>query len=346
MSTQAYLDIIGAPIADRLDLFLRTAQRLGAPLANVEKDFWVCWTLNALYHRLPSDGPRLLFKGGTSLSKAFGLINRFSEDIYVTVFRDDLGQGVSPGELAGLSNRLRKAALEAIADACRTYITGDMMTALGEILASDTKDEGRIEIDEKDESGQTLLVWYPRVDTEETGYIQAAVRIESGAKSALDPNTPKTITPYIADELATINLAVADVTTINAERTFWDKIVILQGLRRWFERRGVVRQEGQRISRHYYDLHQIASTELGEAALSNTELGADCVLHARTFFNRPDYDLASAVPGLFALQPTGDMLDALSRDYDNTKAMIFGETPGFDDIVDSIIMIEQRLNRR
>ncbi len=77
MSTAGFQTIISASVADRSDLFLSTANRLGAPLINVEKDFWVCWTLNALYHRLPAGGPRLFFKGGTSLSKAYGLINRF-----------------------------------------------------------------------------------------------------------------------------------------------------------------------------------------------------------------------------------------------------------------------------
>jgi hypothetical protein len=60
MSADAYREVITAPSRDRLDLFLAAANRLGAPIGNVEKDFWVCWTLNTLYHRLTPDGPRLL----------------------------------------------------------------------------------------------------------------------------------------------------------------------------------------------------------------------------------------------------------------------------------------------
>lgn len=71
MSTDAYRRIIAAPPRDRLDLFLATANRIGAPVGNVEKDFWVCWTLNALYHERAEGEPRLLFKGGTSLSKGY-----------------------------------------------------------------------------------------------------------------------------------------------------------------------------------------------------------------------------------------------------------------------------------
>ena len=344
MSTDAFQTIISADPADRADLFLTTARRLGAPLINIEKDFWVCWTLNTLYNRLPDKGPRLLFKGGTSLSKAYGLIDRFSEDIDVTVFRDDLGHPASTAELAALSNKKRKAALDAIAADCSRYITTDLQTAVSEALAADTRGQGRVEVDGADPSAQTLLVWYPRVDASETGYVKAAVKIESGAKSALDPNRPHTVKPYIDDDIEALDLSVADVTTIHAERTFWDKIVIAHGLRSWFDRRGELRQDGQRISRHYYDLHSLLGTEPGGNALADLDLGTDCIDHARTFFNRPDYDLASATHGSFSLRPTGEMTDRLARDYENTKAMIFCEAPDFDDILNSIGRIEDALN--
>ena len=344
MTTEAFTELIRAKPTDRADLFLTTAQRLGAPLINIEKDFWVCWTLNTLYHRLPKKRPRLLFKGGTSLSKAYGLIDRFSEDIDITVFRDDLGHPGTTAELAALSNKKRKAALDAIAADCSCYITTDLRAAIAEALDADTQREGRVEIDEADPSGQTLLVWYPRVDATKTGYVQAAVKIESGAKSALDPNLPLTIAPYVDDDVEPLDLSVQDVTTIHAERTFWDKIVIVHGLRSWFERRGELRQDGQRISRHYYDLHSLLGSDVGAAALADLALGADCVEHARTFFNRPDFDLAAAATGTFSLRPIGDMIDRLTRDYDNTRAMIFGSAPDFDKILLSIGQIEDRLN--
>jgi predicted nucleotidyltransferase component of viral defense system len=138
VSADDYAKIIASPPRDRQDLFLTTANRLGAPVGNIEKDFWVCWTLDALYHRLPNGGPRLLFKGGTSLSKAFGLIERFSEDIDVTVFRDDLGQAASVEELEVLSNKKRRAKLDAIRDACRAYITGPLRDSLAILVADVT----------------------------------------------------------------------------------------------------------------------------------------------------------------------------------------------------------------
>lgn len=344
MSVEAYRQIIAAPAQDRRDLFLATANRIGAPVGNVEKDFWVCWTLNALYHERAAGEPRLLFKGGTSLSKGYGLIQRFSEDIDVTVFRDDLEEPASVEELEALSNKKRRAKLDAIRNACRAYITGPLREFLANRLADVTNGAGRVEVDEADPDGQTLLLWYPEVEPRDGAYVRPAIRLESGAKSALDPNGPLTITPYVAEEAAGIDLAVPDVTTIEATRTFWDKVVIAHGLRRWYERRGELRQEGQRVSRHYYDLHCLLQSEAGKAALSDLGLGADCVRHARMFFDRPDYDLVSAVPGGFAITPIARMVDALARDYENTTAMIFGVPPSFDDILKSARQIEDALN--
>ncbi len=91
--------LLDADESDRRDLFAAAAMRLGTTMQNIEKDFWVCWALDALFNGLEHGGPRLLFKGGTSLSKGFGLIARFSEDIDITVFRDDLGASASVEDL-------------------------------------------------------------------------------------------------------------------------------------------------------------------------------------------------------------------------------------------------------
>ena len=344
MTTAAYSELIAARPRDRLDLFLATANRLGAPVGNVEKDFWVCWTLNALYRERSAEGPRLLFKGGTSLSKAYGLIERFSEDIDITVFREDLDQPVSVEELESLSRKKRQARLDMIRDACRTYITGPLREFLDAQLADATAGAGRIEIDHSDPDGQTLLVWYPEVEPRDEAYVQPAVRIEAGAKSALDPHRLVTIQPYIAEDAAGLDLTTDKVTTIDATRIFWDKVVIMHGLRRWYERRGLLRQEGQRVSRHYYDLHCLLLSDVGEAALADRILGTDCVHHARMFFDRTDYDLSSALPGTFAIAPTGAMVRALENDYANTTAMIFGGAPSFEEILASISEVERILN--
>jgi hypothetical protein len=345
LSQQDYAKFIGAPLKDRSDLFLTTANRLGTPIGNVEKDFWVCWTLDALYNGLPAGQPRMLFKGGTSLSKGYGLIKRFSEDIDVTIFRDDLDQPASVAELEALSGKQRQKKLDAIRDACQAYITGPFREALSELVADATSGKGRIEVDKNDPDGQTLLFWYPEVEPRNGAYVQPAVKIESGAKSALDPHKELTISPYIAADLPDLRFDAQGVTTIDAERTFWDKIVILHGQRRWFENRREMRGGGQRVSRHYYDLHELMGSEVGIRAVADKALGADCVEHAKMFFNRAPLDLNLAQAPTFALTPNEAMRESLERDYAAMSGMIFGEVPSFDDILTTVAKVEALINK-
>ena len=342
----AYDEILRAEAQTRSGLFAATAQRLGTTPQNVEKDFWVCWTLDALFNGL-GDGPRLLFKGGTSLSKAFGLIQRFSEDIDVTVFRDDLGIPASVENLAALSGKKRSAALDAIKEACEVYINGPLAERLATICAKTCARTGlgqdalTVKADAHDR--QTLLLGYPSV-TPTDAYIAKSVKIESGAKSALDPYSVRTITPYVDADVPRFDLVVPGITVVDAERTFWDKVVILHGLRRWYDIRGLLRGNGQRISRHYYDLFRMLQSDSGKAATKDAALGADCVAHARMFFNRPDFDLASAQPPTFALCPDGAMVDDLRQDYRAMSVMIFGEPPEFDAVIEAIAALEAELN--
>ncbi len=190
----AFETVIAASDAERRDLFLSTAARLGTAVQNVEKDFWVCWMLDALFNGLEAGGPRLLFKGGTSLSKAFGLISRFSEDIDITVFRDDLGQAAEAAELEGLSGKQRRIRLDAIRTACQAFIKGPMIEQLEKRVASVMRANSfRLELDPDDTDGQSVLLWYPAVTARPGDYIRSAVKIEAGAKSALDPHTSATV---------------------------------------------------------------------------------------------------------------------------------------------------------
>jgi hypothetical protein len=280
------------------------------------------------------------------------LISRFSEDIDVTVFRDDLGQGVTVEELEAMTGKKRRAKLDAIRDSCRVYINDHLHPELQKILvraldaAGMSPDAAHLETDRDDPDGQTLFLWYPSVTGAlDDGYVRPAVRIESGAKSALDPHRASTIVPYIADDLGEADFSTPGITTVHADRTLWDKVVILHGLRNWFESRGEVRQEGQRITRHYYDLHRLVESPLREHALKHLELAIDCSRHGRMFFNRPDFRLQDAVPGQFALTPPHGMLAALRRDYERMAGMIFGPVPDFDLVIRSIESFEAAANQ-
>lgn len=345
-----YERIISSRPEDRRDLFITSAEKMGTNVDNVEKDFWVCWMIDVLFNGLSEEHPRLLFKGGTSLSKAFGLISRFSEDIDITVFRDDLGVPSSIEELEQLSGKKRRLRLDTIKASCQEYIDERLLPEL-RVIAQKTFANSGVEytddclsLDPDDQDHQSILFRYPSVMTDPETYVRRTVKIESGAKSALDPNRPSVITPYVSDSVKQYDLSVPKVTTVLAERTFWDKTVILHGQRRWFERRGVLRQQGQRVSRHYYDLYCLLNSASADESIANQELGQDCARHAMMFFNSPDYDLASAAPGSFAIVPTEGMFEELRRDYDRMAGMIFGEIPPFEGILAALEGFQNRLN--
>jgi hypothetical protein len=152
------------------------------------------------------------------------------------------------------------------------------------------------------------------------------------------------VTPYVAADLGDIDLRVTGITTVKAERTFWDKVIILHGVRSWHERRGELRHGGQRVSRHYYDVFRLLQSPIGTAIRTDRRLALDCARHARVFFNSPDLDLDHATPGTFAIAPTQPMFDALRRDYTAMTGMIFGDVPPFDDVVAAVREFEAHIN--
>ena len=350
MMNPGFSEFLAADARDRRDVFLGAAARLGTPEQNIEKDFWVCWTLDALFNGLAAGSPRLLFKGGTSLSKAYGLISRFSEDIDVTVYRDDLGHAVSPVELEGLSRKKREVKLDAIKDACRDYIRNSLYRELGGLVQNALRETGidddvsGVALDGEDPDGQSLLFWYPSVTAGADSYIRPAVKIESGAKSAYEPHRALSILPYIAADVPRISFDVAGITTVIAERTFWDKVVILHGVRSWFNKRGVLRYQGQRVSRHYYDVHRMLRSRTMADAIRDRALAGDCVRHARMFFGSPDLGLDTAVHGTFTLMPSEGMTANPRRDYDRMAGMIIGTVPRFDAVMRSIQELENQVN--
>jgi len=285
----------------------------------------------------------LLFKGGTSLSKGFGLIPRFSEDIDITVFRADLGQEVDPAVLEALSGKQRRIRLDAIREAAQAYIGGPLMEQL-RACAEQVLDPTafRLELDPDDNDQQTLLLWYPP-SSEPDSYIRSAVKIEAGAKSALDPHRPVTVKPYV-DDLLDDDLSVPNVVTVEPERTFWDKMIIIHGLRQWHERRAVLRHGGQRVSRHYYDAYQLMQAPAAKAWLDNRALAADCARHARLFFGSPDLGLDTAAHGTFTLLPPPPMLDALRSDYRAMAGMVFGDVPPLDAVIARLAEVEKHVN--
>jgi len=158
MDTFAHL-----PASERRNYFEQTAARLGVSPQIIEKDYWVCWTLKQLF-TLPEFGPNLIFKGGTSLSKVFKIIERFSEDIDVSMERGFLGFGGDNEPEAGGSNKEKQRRIEALKAACHLKIKADLLPALTEAIHSKIlrAEKWQLLPDDSDSDGQTLLFEYPQ----------------------------------------------------------------------------------------------------------------------------------------------------------------------------------------
>ena len=340
-----YENFLAFPTREREKAFGKAAERLGTPPANVEKDFWVCLVLNALYNRLPDGHPRLMFRGGTSLSKAFGLIRRFSEDVDLTVYRGDLGfADQRDPTIADISNTKRKALFEELRAACSAYVLGDLKDALAESL-DEIAPGCRVAADEDDVTEQTLLVHYPSLYPERgDDYVLPRVKLEGGARSALTPSRPCSVAPYIADDLPAHELQVDGIDTILPERTFLDKLLVLHGLHCGYREADRLPRAHSRVSRHYYDFAVIAGTATGQAALADRALLDDVRGHSMIAFRQAWKRLDEAAPGTVRLEPQPELRAVLEQDYAAMQGMMLGEPPDFGWIAEQIRAAEAALN--
>ena len=334
------------PEQDRRDVFEAAASRLDTLPSYVEKDFWVCLVLDVLFNRRPDGHPNLLFKGGTSLSKAFGLIERFSEDIDLVVFRDGLGFEGERDPTAGgdLSNKKRTALFKELRAACSGYVRGDLRTALSSRIDEIT--EGcDVRPDDADVDGQTLLIEYPTLyPSRAVPYVAPRVKVEAGARSALDPSQDCAVTPYIADELPELSFDVGGIRVIAPQRTYWEKLLILHGAHCGYRDGRRLPADRGRISRHYYDVAMITATEIGQSALGDVDLLDSVRNHDLVAFRQTWKRFEEAVPGLLHVVPQGELRTVIERDYAAMQDMILGDVPDFAWVMDQLQRAEAVIN--
>ena len=328
---------------DRRDVFHTAAGRLDTLASYVEKDFWVCIVLDALFNGRPEDQPRVLFKGGTSLSKGFGLIRRFSEDIDVVVSREDLGfeKERDPTHTEGLSNRERRALFEDLRSACTEYICGGLADSLGSILG----EHCRVVQDADDEGQQTLLIEYPSLfSASETDYVRPRVKLECGARSALEPSTVVSVGAYIEDEVPELISGVDGIHMIVPERTFLEKLLILHGVYCGYRDERRLPADRHRISRHYYDVAMMSETEVGMNAVADSGLLEDVRRHNLVAFRQAWKRFEEAVPGMIGVVPQNELGRAVEKDYRAMRDMILGEVPEYEWIMDRLKRVDALFN--
>ena len=315
--------------AQRRELFQETAARMGMTPAIAEKDFWVCWTLGRLFEQ-PDLARLLMFKGGTSLSKVFHLIERFSEDIDLILnWRVVAGEDPLAERSKGRQARLN----DAINQEAQGYIAGQLMEAVQAAIAPVCS------CVMADDDPHAINVLYPAAFSD--AYLRPEVRLEIGPLAAWLPHDVYPIRPYAADAFPQLfTRAQATVNAIRSERTFWEKATILHHE----AHRPETSPQPARYSRHYYDMALMAQSPVKDAALADLDLLEDVVAFKQRFYPRGWANYEQAKPGTFRLAPTGHVIDSVRRDYVNMRTMIFGRYPAFDEIMAVLQGLEGEVN--
>jgi predicted nucleotidyltransferase component of viral defense system len=334
--------VVKMSAADRRLACVQAEERLGLQAASIEKDFWVCWTLRELAG-LPELGEHLTFKGGTSLSKAWKLIDRFSEDIDLVVDRNTLGFGGDDSPERAASNNQRRKRLDGLIEACRDWVQERLQPALAERIAERVPGPHSVKPDPDDEDGQCLLFEYPGAFREaEAGYVRPVVKIELGARSDDWPSARHSFAPYLAEALPDI---VPDATvsfrTLAAERTFWEKAMLLHEE----TYRPADKPRTIRMARHYYDLWCLIIRGVAERAAVEEELFKRVAEHRQAFFRWSWVDYDTLRRGTLRLLPPEGQVAAWRHDYEAMAgSMFFGKVPTFEDVLKIVGEFERRFN--
>lgn len=342
---------------DRLAFIREAAARRDVTEPIIEKDFWVCWTLRRLMET-PVLADNLTFKGGTSLSKAYGIIERFSEDIDFTIRRDAprIVETLSPME-DGISNKERGRRTKALKAAAQSYVRDIAMPELAKAIEQSlgTTEGWSILVDDEDHDAQTILFQYPKVlnygggfgaggfgvgafGEGEYGYIKPRIKLEFGARGDTEPSEIRSISPYLAQEYpAELPDAEVNVATLSVERTFWEKVTILHAL-----------HHGTKLlpemSRHYYDTMMLAAKGIDDVAMKAPSLLASVVLNKSLMFTDNKASYHTAALGSLCLVPTDELRARLADDYAAMAEMFTTAPPSFAKLMAEIEALEAKLN--
>jgi hypothetical protein len=293
---------------DRREALDVAAARSGRPPHLLEKDVWVVWALDVLFQS--SFGKHLVFKGGTSLSKAFQIIRRFSEDIDITwdiraLAPELVGEGTEP---LPQNPSQEKRWTKEIRKRLPLQIAEQIVPAIHAALAAQNLEADLLQ------EGERLYIRYPAL-TVGTGYVRPEILLEFGARSTGEPSDVRTVVADAAEFLPGLVFPIASPRTMRPERTFWEKSTAMHV----YCAQGAFRG-GNRFARHWHDITRLDAAGFVDAAIQDLELGRAVARHKAVFFQEKAadgsiIDYASAVSGQLQLIPSGEALRILETDY-------------------------------
>lgn len=324
--------IANESIENRQALFRNSAVKMGVREAIVEKDFWVCFLLELLFHRSPY-ADHLCLKGGTSLSKGYKVIDRFSEDIDLILDWRLLGYSQKE-PWKPRSNTKQEIFDEEMNGKTETYLADVFMPGLERLTKEYVEEPIQFSIRN---DRQTVRLAYPNLFQD--SYVVQEIRLEIGALAAWTPLEEIAIQPYAADYYPdAFRRPETVIRMVQAKRTFWEKATILH--------REASRTDSAlpaRYSRHYYDLYKLSRTRVKQQAFEDLNLLAEVARFKDKFYHCGWAHYEDATPGRMKLVPSGETTALLEKDYDLMQRMIFGEHVAFDEIMEGLQSLEAEL---
>jgi predicted nucleotidyltransferase component of viral defense system len=313
------------------------AKKLKIVPPSVEKDVWVTAVLRALF-ALPY-AEHLSFKGGTSLSKCYNLIERFSEDIDIAVYRDYLGYG---GKLSKtqINDKLRRAACSFVREILQLDVAKqlenqgislDLFSVKVNITPVTTTDPEIIEVHYKSRYN-------------ELNYLKPVVKIEVSGRSMNEPLRKVALQSFIDKEFPDASFADSafDTNSVVPERTFLEKICLLH--EEFAKPQEFMRSE--RMSRHLYDLVKLNDAGIAENALKHKDLYNSIVEHRRVFVSLKGFDYDTLAPKTVKIVPPESIINLWKVDYETMQeTMIYGNSLPFNKLIDKIKQLNEKINQ-
>jgi hypothetical protein len=316
-------------------IFRNTANKMNVNEAIIEKDFWIVLMLDYLFNK-SIFRKAFAFKGGTSLSKGYSLIRRFSEDVDLIVDWTVFGipENEPYEERSNTQQSMYNLEINKKAGAfIKNTLLSDIKIGLRDLLGYDVD----LEYDKSEEN--IIIFKYPRLYSNDA--ILNTIRLEFGPLAAWSPSEVIKVSPYINDYYPNVmNQPFTEVLIVKPSRTFWEKATILHHE----AHRPNTSKMPHRYSRHYYDLYMMSLGLSMDEVLEDIALLDDVVAFKEKFYPRgwASYDLAKR--GTLKLIPEQYRIDELKKDYNAMQDMLFGDKPSFDDIMDSLGKLEMKIN--
>lgn len=322
------------PDSTKRNAYIQIAEKTGmAPFA-VEKDWWVVQALTVIFEM--EIAKHLVFKGGTSLSKAWNVIQRFSEDIDLAIDR----------RFWGFVGALSKRQIERLRVVSNDYMLNVFYPELQKRFQEKGMNAIKWDIEKTDnpeEDPVKIYLYYPEV-IESPGYLEPRIQIEISCRSLREPFTNKNFRSLIDDEYPEMEFAQKsiEVQTVNPERTFLEKIFLLH---EEFHR-PVDKIRVTRLSRHLYDIYHLSKTEYAEKAINDKELYETIVVHRHKFTRVGGVNYNEHNPQSINPIPIPQVIEAWKEDYKiMLEQMIYEENkPSFEDIITEITALKEKIN--